>query len=236
MCPGTSSWNTLIGRLPNARGNLLDAAEVGLARGAAGYLITDWGDNGHLQPPSVSFPPLAYGAARQLVPGGEPRAPAGGALDAFVFEDDARVLGGALESLGGLYTGTGKVGLNGSPLFTELLQGGLLGSLGTPDAAGTRRVIETLDARSRRSRGPARAVQTAPWSCGSCSRPRGSRATGPFASRARRASPWPTDPELRRDLGDAIAEQRACWALRARPGGLADSVARLEATLASYPA
>jgi hypothetical protein len=48
--------------------------------------------------------------------------------------------------------------------------------------------------------------------------------------------PCPEGAELRRDLGDAIAEQRACWALRARPGGLADSVARLEATLAGYPA
>ena len=33
------------------------------ARGAPGYLITDWGDNGHLQPPSVSFGPLVYGGA-----------------------------------------------------------------------------------------------------------------------------------------------------------------------------
>ena len=56
VCPGTSSWNSLIGRLDNARGNLLDAAQVGLARGASGYLITDWGDNGHMQPPSVSWP------------------------------------------------------------------------------------------------------------------------------------------------------------------------------------
>jgi hypothetical protein len=46
--------------------------------------------------------------------------------------------------------------------------------------------------------------------------------------------PCPGDAELRRDLAGAIAEQRACWLLRARPGGLADSLARLEATLASY--
>ena len=63
VCPGTSTWNTLIGRWPNARANLLDAAEVGTKEGAAGYLITDWGDNGHMQPPSVSWLPLSYGAA-----------------------------------------------------------------------------------------------------------------------------------------------------------------------------
>ena len=58
VCPGTSSWNSLVGRLANARANLRDAAEVGRVQGATGYLLTDWGDNGHLQPPSVSFAPL----------------------------------------------------------------------------------------------------------------------------------------------------------------------------------
>jgi len=47
--------------------------------------------------------------------------------------------------------------------------------------------------------------------------------------------PCPSDAELRRDLAEAIAEQRACWLLRSRPGGLEDSVARLEATLRTYP-
>jgi hypothetical protein len=31
VCPGTSTWNTLIGRLPNAIANMRDAAEIGLA-------------------------------------------------------------------------------------------------------------------------------------------------------------------------------------------------------------
>jgi hypothetical protein len=97
-----------------------------------------------MQPPSVSFPPLAYGAAVSWCLAANRELDLAAALDAFVFEDEAHVLGAALETLGGLYAGTGKVGLNGSPLFTELLQGGLLGALGTADAAGTRRVIETL--------------------------------------------------------------------------------------------
>src|SRR5262245_28670935 len=143
VCPGTSSWNSLLGRLPNARGNLLDAAETGLARGAAGYLITDWGDNGHMQPPSVSFAPLAYGAAVSWGLAANRDLALAEALDAFVFEDAAGLLGTCVETLGGLYAGTGKLGLNGSPLFTELVPDRLLGALGTADAAGTRRVIET---------------------------------------------------------------------------------------------
>jgi hypothetical protein len=43
-----------------------------------------------------------------------------------------------------------------------------------------------------------------------------------------------SDAALRRDLAEAIAEQRACWLLRSREGGLADSLARLEATQALY--
>jgi hypothetical protein len=43
----------------------------------------------------------------------------------------------------------------------------------------------------------------------------------------------PGPAELRADLLDAIEEQRACWRLRSREGGLADSVARLERALAA---
>ena len=234
VCPGTSSWNSLLGRLPNARGNLLDAAETGLARGASGYLITDWGDTGHMQPPSVSLAPLAYGAAVSWGLAANRDLALAEALDAFVFQDAAGVLGASVETLGGLYAGTGKLGLNGSPLFTELVPGGLLSSLGTADPAGTRRVIETLDAASAelsRARSDApdgalivRELQQA------------ARLARHGALRIARGAglPCPSDAELRRDLADAIAEQRACWLLRSRPGGLADSVARLEATLAGY--
>src|SRR5690606_31813627 len=63
VCPGTSSWNTLIGRTENAMGNLRNAAENGLKYGAIGYLNTVWGDNGHMQPLSVNYLGFAYGAA-----------------------------------------------------------------------------------------------------------------------------------------------------------------------------
>ena len=63
VVPGTSTWNSLGGRTENAIGNLLNAAENGLGHGAIGFLNTDWGDNGHLQPLPVSYLPYAYGAA-----------------------------------------------------------------------------------------------------------------------------------------------------------------------------
>ncbi|HKW31138.1 MAG TPA: family 20 glycosylhydrolase, partial [Verrucomicrobiae bacterium] len=78
VCPGTSSWQTLIGRHDNALANLRAAARAGRKHGAIGYLITDWGDGGHPQPLAVSWPMFLAGAslawnagdfdARQLAP------------------------------------------------------------------------------------------------------------------------------------------------------------------------
>ena len=63
VCPGTSTWMTMVGKHDNAFKNLRLAAAAGRKNRAAGYLITDWGDGGHPQPLAVSWLPLAMGAA-----------------------------------------------------------------------------------------------------------------------------------------------------------------------------
>jgi hexosaminidase len=63
VCPGTSTWQTLIGRHDNALANLRAAARAGRKHGAIGYLITDWGDGGHPQPLAVSYLPYLTGAS-----------------------------------------------------------------------------------------------------------------------------------------------------------------------------
>jgi hypothetical protein len=63
VCPGTSTWQTLIGRHDNALANLKAAAKAGKKFGAIGYLICDWGDGGHPNPLAVSWPTFAAGAA-----------------------------------------------------------------------------------------------------------------------------------------------------------------------------
>lgn len=62
VCPGTSSWNSLTGRIDNARRNLRSAARNGIKFGAKGYLVTDWGDHGHHQYLPFSYPGFALGA------------------------------------------------------------------------------------------------------------------------------------------------------------------------------
>jgi hexosaminidase len=63
VCPGTSTWMTLIGRHDNGLANLRTAAKIGKKFGAIGYLNTDWGDGGHPQPLAVSWPLFLAGAA-----------------------------------------------------------------------------------------------------------------------------------------------------------------------------
>jgi hypothetical protein len=63
VCPGTSSWNTLFPRIENAIGNIRTFVRDGLAAGASGMLLTDWGDYGHYQLLSLSWYPYLFGAA-----------------------------------------------------------------------------------------------------------------------------------------------------------------------------
>ena len=63
ICPGTSTWQTLIGKHDNALANLKAAAKAGKKFGALGFLIADWGDGGHPQPLAISWPMFATGAA-----------------------------------------------------------------------------------------------------------------------------------------------------------------------------
>lgn len=63
VCPGTATWQTLIGRHDNALANLRAAAVAGKKHRARGYLVCDWGDGGHPNPLAVSWPMFVAGAS-----------------------------------------------------------------------------------------------------------------------------------------------------------------------------
>ncbi|MCQ2392154.1 MAG: family 20 glycosylhydrolase [Kiritimatiellae bacterium] len=63
VCPGTSGWNSFVGRVANMKGNVAAAWREGTAHGAEGLLLTTWGDGGHPQPWLVELPGLVYAAA-----------------------------------------------------------------------------------------------------------------------------------------------------------------------------
>jgi hypothetical protein len=101
VCPGTSSWNSLTGRTTNCIDNLLNATKHGIKNGAAGLLMTDWGDGGHHQYPPVSWPGIFAGAAYSWCHEANKHADVADAID-FILAN-AGGLGKYLMEFGKLY-------------------------------------------------------------------------------------------------------------------------------------
>jgi len=228
VCPGTSSWNSLLGRWTNAKANLIDAAATGTAHGAQGYLITDWGDNGHMQPPSVSFAPLAFGASIAWCADSNRDLDVATALDTFVFDDRRGLLGTAVLRAAEVYRQSGARAFNGSPLFYPLVgvEGSFLGGP-PPNTDGIARVMDELSAAERD-------ITNAEPRCADGELiqrelRQAIRLTRIGAALLARQHQLEVDESVADSDAIAIAleEQRACWLARSRPGGLEDSLAKL---------
>ncbi len=120
VCPGTSTWQTLIGKHDNALANLLSAARAGKRFGALGFLNTDWGDGGHPQPLAVSWPLYLGGAAVAWNANGFDTLALKRVLDRDVFEDPAAKAAEAAFKLGFAHQKLGLKALNETPLGTVL--------------------------------------------------------------------------------------------------------------------
>ena len=254
VCPGTSSWNSVAGRTDNALGNLRSAAQNGLRFGAVGYLITDWGDNGHWQPLPVSYLGFACGAALawNSAPANamDARAWLTAALDRFAFDDPAGVLGELAYDLGNIYQAPGIPIHNNSVLF-RLLQT-------SPD--DVRRWLVThptpLDlperwqATEQRLAGLAEKLAAARpaqslvadefgW-CIDLLRHACRRALwitgqpGVQSAPVEQAAPVDLAASLEQEAETLLERYRALWLQRCRPGGLEDSAARLEKMRRDY--
>ena len=116
VCGGTSSWNSLAGRVENMRENLQAAEAAGRQFGAKGYMVTDWGDGGHWQPLAASLPGLILGGAFAQEGPSAAKMNLEEALDAAMGVP----LGGTLLRLGTLYLRGGALRANASELFRIL--------------------------------------------------------------------------------------------------------------------
>ena len=116
VCPGTSSWRSLGGRVENMRVNLQAAEQAGRLNGAKGYLVTDWGDEGHWQPLAASLPGIVLGGAFASSGAKSAKMDLERELDSVM---DAP-LGGYLLKLGTLYLRGGALRANCSELFNIL--------------------------------------------------------------------------------------------------------------------
>ncbi|MET8006583.1 glycoside hydrolase family 20 zincin-like fold domain-containing protein [Nonomuraea glycinis] len=234
VAPGTSTWNSLVGRIDNAIGNITDAVRTGLASGAEGLLLSEWGDNGHLQAFCTSYPPIVYGGAAGwcLAVNADLDLPA--VLDRYVFHDHARVLGGVLDTVGRVWDRTGQRSFNSSPLQAALIPEQRHLITHEPDTDLVEAVIATLE------RALADLTRARPDS------PDGSLAVRELAAAIglARHGAWrlgrtaglvtPCDAEMRADLATWIAKYRECWLARNRPGGMERGFGPLTSTLNSY--
>lgn len=242
VCPGTSSWNSVVGRLQNAVGNIDAAVAAGARSGAGGVLLTDWGDNGHLQPLAVSLPGVAA-AAEAAWTGKSVGAPIAAVLDSHCFAGEGA--GAAICSLGDAYLRLTPRLVNASAAvhhllspqmqvgrgWTEGLDGGQLeelsatvadaraGLAGASVSPAAGPVVDEMDLA---------AALVALGADDAGARLRGDGTLGSVPATVRAA--------LAGRAQDLAARHRELWVARNRPGGLADSAARLDHLAACYRA
>lgn len=245
VCPGTSTWCSFIGRTGVRRANLAAASRAALAHGAAGYLITDWGDQGHRQQWPVSLHALAHGAhAAWNCSSPDGFDDAGASL--HVFGDADGEVGPWLEDLGDVDADLRAPLRNTNAVFTELHR--KLGA--APFDAGRPDAFEAWRDVVRRAEGLRGRLESMPLSganallrdeldhslrlvehaaekgmiCRSVIEESGAGALPRGTARIRLAA----------DLAAISEMHRALWPRRSRPGGLDDSTAWFERVIDDY--
>jgi hypothetical protein len=236
VCPGTSSWNTLAGRTDNALRNLFNAAENGLKHGAIGYLNTDWGDYGHWQVLPISYLGFAAGAAYSWCLDSNQDIPLSQALSTHAFGDPTGSLGEVAYDLGNVYRSLGFEPPNASPLF------GILRYPIDPQIAIPKEGIQNAFDSVNRAIVP---LEFAQWGTAdawlvqqefsitarllrhACQRGLLAHERDPQIANQMRA-------ELYRDFKAILETYKEIWSQRNRPGGLSDSLSKLQAVVVDY--
>lgn len=239
VCPGTSSWNSLAGRTQNTLANCLDAAVYGHARGALGYLNTDWGDNGHWQALPVSLPGLVAGAAYSWCVETNRYALVDAMLSRFAFEDRNGVAGRVMTRLGNVYLETRLDLPNSSPLFWVLQYPlATLRNLAHINADRFTACLEEIDGavsdlgKAEIQRPDSELIQreirlSARMMRHACLR-------GRLLVEGESAPDGVLIRNLKADVEEWLEEYRQIWLERNRPGGLKDSVTGIERLVKEY--
>lgn len=246
VCPGTSSWRSLIGRNKNAFGNLKNAALSGKANGAKGYLNTNWGDHGHWQPLSAVYPSIVLGASYAWNYTDESTEHLEFQLNHYVFQDSTGNTAKAVLQLGNAYLDT-KIPKGNANAFHLLLRRHLWTMQGNYQTKEL--TIENLETARQTILNALMVLENG--------KPTSSDASfiGPELNQAAalamhaidlgiarlgtedqqtKSIPLEKRQELKRELLVLIEQHKELWLMRNRPGGLSDSAAKLEDIVLFY--
>ncbi len=236
VCPGTSSWRSITGRTSERRANLAAAARDGIAGGATGYLVTNWGDEGHRQQWPIELMGISEGAHRAWS-GEAPFDPRAAALHAFAdrslrlaeWLDELGDADRALRMLGGAPDAHGKPTplRNSSALFTDFHRPRAESWIGS--AAEWQQVEDRLSGMFDR----------APMGLDARLTSETMHTLEEASKAARRAVMrrcFPDDrswlPAMAAAMRRLLDRHRELWLVRSRPGGLAHSCAYYERIIA----
>ncbi len=243
VCPGTSGWNSFVGRTPNMRNNIARATKGACEHGAAGLLITDWGDHGHWQPLPVSWAGYAWGAAMSWARGANGALNLARALDLHVYRDRAGVMGRHTLELGGAYRLCGKP-IHNAAWPARLMYEPVVDLPHDVTACTMRNAAEAVEAaiaalpRARMERNDAELIQKE-WQLAADLFMHGCK-IGVARCDANRAPIAALAANVRqslsRALGELITQHETIWRQRNREGGLIDSAGRLRKLQQMYAA
>ncbi len=232
VCPGTSSWNSLTGRTPNALGNLANAARNGAKHGAIGYLITDWGDRGHHQYLPISYPGFCAGAAYSWCFKANAEPDVAAAIDTLIVPDAAGKLGQILMELGQVYELVPKKVGNGT-IFNHLL----FSDIGTKrlledvTTASLKKCVRRFDQLADRVAEVRLRAEDGELVKAELRNAIAMARLGAERGLAGLDSKYRDDEALRHALQHVISRHEQLWLARNRPGGLNESSGRLRRQL-----
>jgi len=226
VCPGTSSWRSITGRTTERKANIESAARAGVAHGASGFMVCDWGDVGHMQQWPITLNALAHAADAAWTGGESGYDPRAASLHALA--DHSLALGPWLDQLGDADLPIRQAARHGDPgrripplvnasaLFTALWPARL--EFERPDALATPLAWREVEARLQalQARLPLLDGQRASLFRDEL------EFTCRLATLAARRGSAQADPgALRAEVRRCQAEFGRLWSPRSRPGGLA---------------
>lgn len=222
VAAGTSTWNSLIGRWPNARANIDDAVVTAAEHGVDACQLTDWGDNGHHHPLAISLLPMAWAAGAMW---SGPGATTEEAVEASVDRITGSTGSGALlRRLGEVHGRLGVRAMNASPLCRAVLGPVRVRPEHLAPDDEVRDVLAFLESAGQTGAAIPRVGDELAAVIGLAR-------VGVERLAAAAGRPTRSSREVDADLVEAVDRQREAWLGSSRPGGLDDSLDRILATL-----